>query len=277
MFSLLALASSLVWGVSDFIAGVKAKDRPAAAVVGWSQAVALLVMSVVIAIRSPHFAPGDWPGWALLAGICGSGALVCFYAALSTGTMGVVAPIASLGVLVPVILGVREGESPAPVTWVGIVIAVIGVLLASGPELNGAVSRRPVLLACIAGAGFGVTLYAIDRGSAYSVANTMWGMRLTSVALFGAAAIALRRAGGMRPADAPVLIVIGVADLTANLLFGIASSQGLVSVASVLGSLYPVVTAALAYAVLHERLRPIQIVGAAATVLGVVLIAGGSG
>ena len=117
MFSLLALASSLVWGVSDFIAGVKAKDRPAAAVVGWSQAVALLVMSVVIAIRSPHFAPGDWPGWALLAGICGSGALVCFYAALSTGTMGVVAPIASLGVLVPVILGVREGESPAPVSY----------------------------------------------------------------------------------------------------------------------------------------------------------------
>lgn len=276
MFSLLALASSAVWGTSDFLAGVKAKSLPAAAVVGWSQAVALVVMSVAVLLRSPHFAPGAWLPWAVLAGLSGSSALICFYAALSSGTMGVVAPIASLGVLVPVVLGVIEGEAPAPVTWIGILIAIIGVLLASGPELDGRVSRRPVALAIAAGTGFGITLYSIDRGSAFSVINTMWGMRLTSVLLFGAAALVLRRTGGVRAVDVPMLGLIGVADLLANVLFGIASSRGLVSVASVLGSLYPVVTAGLAYAVLHERLRPVQIAGAATTVAGVVLIAAGS-
>ncbi|GAB4078580.1 EamA family transporter [Nostocoides australiense] len=276
MFSLLALASSLVWGTSDFVAGVKAKTHPAAAVVGWSQAVALLATSIAVLFRSPHFAAGDWPLWAALAGASGSSALVCFYAALSTGTMGVVAPIASLGVLVPVVLGVLEGEAPSALTWLGILVAIVGVLLASGPELDGRVSRRPVVLACAAGAGFGITLYAIDRGSAHSVLNTMWGMRLTSAVMFLAAALWLRKAGRMRWADAPVLVFVGLADLTANILFGLASSKGMVSVASVLGSLYPVITAALAYAVLHERLRPVQIAGAAATVAGVVLIAAGS-
>lgn len=274
MFTLLALASSVVWGTSDFVAGVKAKTRPAAAVVGWSQAIGLLAMTIAVCLRTPHFAAGSWPLWAVLAGVSGSGALVCFYAALSTGTMGVVAPIASLGVVVPVVLGVIAGEQPATLAWVGILVAIAGVLLASGPELNGAVSRRPVLLASVAGAGFGMGLYAIHAGSADSVVNTLWLMRLTSVSLFGAAALVLRRAGGMTRGDLPVLVFVGLADLVANALFGLASSRGYVSIASVLGSLYPVVTAILAYAVLHERLRRIQLAGVVLTMAGVVLIAG---
>lgn len=125
MFSLLALASSLVWGTSDFLAGVKAKSLPAAAIVGWSQAVALVVMTIAVLLRSPHFADGPWWVWAGVAGMSGSSALICFYAALSTGSMGVVAPIASLGVLVPVTLGVLEGEQPGSVTWLGILVAII--------------------------------------------------------------------------------------------------------------------------------------------------------
>lgn len=276
MLSLLALASSLVWGTSDFVAGVKAKQRPVAAVVGWSQAIGLLAMTIAVLVRSPHFADGDWPLWAALAGLTGSSALVCFYAALSTGTMGVVAPIASLGVVVPVALGVLGGERPGIVVGVGIVVAVVGVLLASGPELEGAVARRPVLLAAAAGAGFGLTLFAIDQGGEHSIVNTLWGMRLTSVTCFAVAALLLRTAGGMTAADVPVLVFVGLADLAANALFALASTGGYVSVASVLASLYPVVTAGLAYAVLNERLRPVQIAGAAATMLGVVLIAAGA-
>ncbi|GAA1755398.1 DMT family transporter [Nostocoides vanveenii] len=274
MFTLLALASSLVWGTSDFVAGVKAKTRPAAAVVGWSQAIGLLAMTIAVCLRTPHFASGNWPLWAVLAGVSGSGALVCFYAALSTGTMGVVAPIASLGVVVPVILGVASGEQPALLAWVGIMVAISGVLLASGPELEGAVSRRPVVLASAAGAGFGVGLFSIHAGSADSVVDTLWLMRLTSVSLFGLAALVLRRAGGMTGADLPVLVFVGLADLVANALFGLAATRGYVSIAAVLGSLYPVVTAVLAYAVLHERLRRVQLAGVALTMAGVALIAG---
>ncbi|MEI2775451.1 MAG: DMT family transporter [Tetrasphaera sp.] len=276
MIALLALASSAVWGTSDFAAGLIAKRRPAAAVVGWSQAVSLVVMSVLVAWPGRAWPGGGWPVWAVVAGFSGGSALVCFYGALSTGTMGVVAPIASLGVVVPVLLGVLGGEQPGLVTWAGMIVAVLGVLLASGPELDGSVGLRPVVLACCAGAGFGVTLYSLDRGARSSVLHTLWGMRATSVTCFVLAALLLRRLGGMQRSDLPALAFVGVADLCANALFAVASSRGYVSVASVLGSLYPVVTAGWAYAVLHERLRGVQNAGIALTMAGVALIAGGS-
>ena len=94
--------------------------------------------------------------------------------------MGVVAPIASLGVVVPVLLGVAAGEQPPASAWVGMLLAVVGVALASGPELTGDVSPRPVVLACVAAVGFGFALFCLDRGARESLLHTLWGMRLTS-------------------------------------------------------------------------------------------------
>lgn len=272
MFTALALASSVVWGTSDFIAGLKARTLPSAAVVGSSQAIGLLVLSVLLPFQG-GLAPYGWVPWAVLAGLTGSGALVCFYAALATGTMGVVAPVASLGVVVPVMLGILSGESPPTLAWVGMAVAVVGILLASGPELSGAVSARPIVLALLAALGFGLALFAIDRGARVSLLHHLWGMRLTSVVLFAAAAAVLRRVGGVRRGDLPVLAVVGVADLGANALYALASTRGLVSVASVLASLYPLATVLLARFVLHERLRRIQTIGVVVSLAGVVLIA----
>lgn len=272
MLSLLALASSVVWGTSDFLAGLTSRRLPAAAVVGWSQGAALIAMSILVALRPWQDAAG-WAGWALTAGVAGTTGLTAFYAALAGGTMGVVAPIASLGVVVPVALGVVGGETPGALTWLGIVAAVIGIVLASGPELTGEASPRPVALAGVAAVGFGLALYALDRGARVSVVHTLWGMRLTTVTVFVVAALLMRSVGGVRSRDVPLLTVIGLADLAANGLFAVASSQGLVSVASVLGSLYPVVTVLLARFVLHERLRRVQQVGVGFALVGVVLIA----
>lgn len=273
MTAVIALASSVVWGTSDFAAGLLAKRRPAAAVVGWSQACGLLALSLLLPWFGGSWSERGWIPWAMLAGIAGSLALVCFYAALSEGTMGVVAPIASLGVVVPVLLGILRGERPGLGAWIGMLLAAAGVVLASGPELDGEIARRPVLLATAAGIGFGVVMFSLDQGARVSLLHTVWGMRLTSVTGFALVALARRRGGGMRPADLPLLGFVGVADLAANALFAYASSHGMVSVASVLGSLYPVVTAGWAYAVLHERLRRIEQAGVAVTMLGVVLIA----
>jgi drug/metabolite transporter (DMT)-like permease len=272
MLALLALGSSVVWGTSDFIAGLKAKTLPAAAVVGWSQGIALVALSLLVALTGGWDFTG-WPEWALLAGLSGTTALVCFYAALATGTMGVVAPIASLGVVVPVVLGLASGDQPSVLAYAGMAVAVVGILMASGPELSGAVSARPLVLAAVAALGFGITLFALDRGARYSLVETLWGMRTASVAVFVVAAVVLRRTGGVSTRDLPVLAVVGLADLTANALFATASSRGLVSVASVLGSLYPVMTVLLARVVLHERLRPVQVAGVGLSAVGVALIA----
>ena len=187
--------------------------------------------------------------------------------------MGVVAPVASLGVAVPVLLGLLAGEQPSAGDWAGMAIAVTGILLASGPELSGGVSPRPVVLAGVAAVGFGFALYCLDRGSRESLLHTLWGMRLTSVAAFVVVALVLRTAGGVGRSDLPALTAVGLGDLFANALFAFASSRGLVSVASVLGSLYPVVTVLWARFLLQERLRPVQSAGVVLTLVGVAVIA----
>jgi drug/metabolite transporter (DMT)-like permease len=273
MLSLLALASSACWGTSDFFAGLVSRRRPAVAVVGWTQGLAFLVISVVVLTQLGDVVWTGWPAWSVAAGAAGITGLLCFYTALSTGTMGVVAPIAALGVVVPVLLGVAGGEAPSPWTWVGILVAVIGVTMASGPELSGDVSLRPVALAGVAAVGFGTALYCIDRGARTSTLMTMWGMRLTSVVVFVTLALVLRSVGGVVTREVPSLLLIGCGDLLANVLFAVASSRGQVSVASVLASLYPVVTILLARGVLGERLRLVQKVGAALSLAGAAVIA----
>lgn len=275
MLSLLALASSAVWGTSDFFGGLMAKRLPSVAVVGITQALAFVVLCIVLLGRLALGHPpewGSWVGWALLAGVTGATGLVAFYTALASGTMGVVAPIASMGVLVTVGLGVASGEAPSSWVWVGIAAAVVGIVLASGPEVSGAVSPRPVILACVAAVAFGTTLFALDRGSRDSLLMTLWGMRFTSVVIFAAAALVLRSVGGAGRTHLLPLALIGSADLLANALFATASSRGQVSIAAVLGSLYPVATILLARFVLGEQLRRIQQVGVVCALAGAAII-----
>jgi len=276
MLSLLALLSSVAWGTSDFFAGLKARSMAPAAVVAVTQAFALVALSIILLVRHQGLAPefsGNGAVWAGVAGAAGAAGLVCFYTALASGTMGVVAPISSLGALVPVLLGLLTGEHPSTTAWVGMALAVTGAALASGPELAGAVPPRPVILAAAAAGFFGIALFSLDRGARYALLETLWGMRLTSVALFLVAGLVVRSVGGTRVRDLPVLAVIGLGDVTANGLFAYASSRGLVSIASVLGSLYPVATLFWARLLLGERLRRVQGIGVALTLVGVLSIA----
>jgi drug/metabolite transporter (DMT)-like permease len=276
MLALIALASSVVWGTSDFFAGLKARTLSPPAVVAVTQGFALIALSVILLVRNTGFSPsftGNGPVWAIAAGAAGALGLVCFYTALASGTMGVVAPISSLGALVPVFLGLLTGEHPSTLAWVGMAVAVAGAALASGPELTGAIPKRPVVLAAVAAACFGTALYCLDRGARYALVETLFGMRATSVVLFLIAGLVARSVGGTRGRDLPALAVIGLADVTANGLFAFASSKGMVSVASVLGSLYPVATLFWARVVLGERLRHVQTIGVVLTMVGVVAIA----
>lgn len=274
MFAVLALLSAVVWGASDFVAGVLSRSLRPVVVVAWSQLIALALLTAIVLVQGlPLHGYAGWAPCAALAGMAGALGLLSFYAALSIGTMGVVAPIAAVGAAIPVLLGVLTGEQPSPVAWAGIAVALLGVILASGPELQQGLGARPVLLAAVAAIGFGVALFALDRGARISLVHTLWGMRLTSGVGFLALAVVARSLGGVTVRQVPILVAVGTSDLLANALFGMASSSGLVSIAAVLGSLYPVVTIVLARYVLHERLRPVQVLGSALAMAGVVLIA----
>lgn len=160
--------------------------------------------------------------------------------------MGVVAPIASVGSGISVLLGVLTGDQPSGLAWSGIAVALAGVVLASRPEISAGLRVRAVLLGCLAAVLLGVVLFALDRGARISLVHTLWGMRLTSLLGYAVLALVVRSVGPVRRSDLPVLTVVGIGDVAANGLFGAASSLGMVSVAAVLGSLYPVVTILLA-------------------------------
>ena len=282
MSAVLALLSSLVWGGSDFLGGTVTRRLPGPSVVGVSQLVALLALVPLAAVTGALDSPRTYVAPGVLAGLVGSTALLAFYRALAAGTMGVVAPIAALGVLLPVGVGLVRGEAPTAVQVVGIAVAVVGVVLASGPELSGRAGARPVVFALVAAAGFGVVIALIaqgSRGGLGTVLMTLVTMRLTSV--LGLTAMLVMTAPtrgwelGVVRRDLPLLALIGVGDAGANYLYGLASRGDLLSVVAVLGSLYPVVTVLLAWRLQHERLRRVQALGVAATLLGVALLAGG--
>lgn len=274
----LALLSSLLWGGSDFLGGTAARRIPAASVVGVSQAfalVGLVPVALLVGSRPDH----PWAG--VLAGLAGVVGLGLFYAALAGGTMGVVAPIASMGALLPVTVGLTRGEVPSGLQIAGIVVAILGVVLASGPELSGGASSRPLLLALGAAVGFGLVAVLLSEGSkgpSGAVVVTLLVMRTTSVGVLVLAFLVARTRGlsiGVVRTDLGLLLAVGLGDVGANACFALASRAGLLSVVSVLGSLYPVVTVLLARQLQNERLRAIQVIGALGTLGGVALLAAG--
>ncbi len=277
MAYLLALSSSLVWGTSDFCGGLLSRRAFAVRVVFWSQFGGFVVMSValLVAVVTGHGpGVGSWLLFGPLAGLVGCIGLCAFYAALSAGTMGVVSPIAAVGAVLPVALGVLGGERLGLLTAAGLVLALAGAALASGPELSGRVGRRPVALAVVAAVGFGLTFYFLARAGETSLVGGLFAMRTASVCALGV--LWLCWPGGI-PGPAlttrriPIAMLIGSADLAANALFGVATTRGALGVVSVLGSLYPVMTLVLARIVLAERMRPVQLAGVACAVLGVAI------
>ena len=275
MAIVLSLLSSLVWGASDFAGGLISRRHPALVIVGWNATFGGVLATIAVVATGGWHGPYSWLPWGMAAGAAGAVGLICYYAALATGTMGVVAPVTSLGVSVPVIVGVLSGESPSRLSVVGIVVAVVGVVCSSGPEFSAGASSRPVVVAIVAGFFFGLFFVSMARGADASALLTLWTMRATVTTAFVGAVLVRRTLGGLQPADYVWVLAIAAGDLGANLLFGIASTKGFVSITSVLSSLFPVVTVLIARVVLHERLRRVQIAGVAITMLGVALLSAG--
>ena len=276
MASLLALLSSILWGGADFLGGKLSKQYQAIAVTAVSQVFGLLIGVSIVLISSSWLSPSlSWDSYfisGVFAGLLGFIGLVAFYTGLATGRMGVVAPISALSVTLPLTIAFINGEKPNTGQLIGMGVALTGAFFASGPEIKGGVTIKPIIFAVIAAFGFGSAVTFIARGSETSAIMTMTTMRLATLMVALLLFARHRTIGGFTKKDLPILIAIGGADFMANLLLGVATTKGLVSLAVVLGSLYPIVTALLAFRLLHERLHKVQYLGIAFSITGVVVI-----
>lgn len=275
MAAVLALLSSFAWGTADFLGGILSKRRNPVAVIGGSQPFGLLAITIVALVSGQFWFSEEVIYNGVLAGLIGMVALMAYYQALATGQMGIVAPIGSLGVLVPLTYGYLAGEMPTAFQNIGIGLAIIGVVLASGPEFRGDAQVKPVILAFISAAMFGFTVLFMARGGELNPAGTVVMMRVAQVSVMVSIALILRTFGGLKKTDVPLLALTGSLDAVANVLFTTAAGLGLISVVSVLGSLFPVATALLAWWFLKERLLPIQYLGIVVTMAGVAAITSG--
>jgi drug/metabolite transporter (DMT)-like permease len=277
----LALISSALWGLADFLGGLRSRTLPVPVVLAGMYFSSLAVMLVYVAVRGEGPPSSSHVLAALGSGLAGIVGLSAFYRGLAIGTMSIVAPIASTGVALPVLVGVLDGDRPGIVRTAGLALAIAGVVLASRETDDGVVpgadQRRSVLLAIVAGACFGSYFVLAQIGARGDVA---WGLALSRVSAFPIIAVvallALRR-GGARPGRSAILAlsVFGLIDLAANALYNHASTIGELSSVSVAGSLYPVSTVVLAGLVLGERVQGVQRLGIGVALTGVVLIAAG--
>jgi uncharacterized membrane protein len=271
---LLALASSVVWGAADFSGGSLTRRLPTFAVTIISQSAGFVVLLVAVAARGE--VGGRSLALGLLAGAGGGVGLAAFYRALSLGTMSVVSPLVACGAVVPFAISLATGERPAAIALAGAAAALGGAVLASAEERRSESRERgqAVLLAVAAALALGLFVYFLGLGSREGDAlSTLVGARVGSLAFLVLAAGATRATVRIpRGALLPVAAV-GIADVSANVLFAYASGHGLLALVAVLGSLYPVVTVLLAHVVLGERLTATQKAGVGVALAGVCAIA----
>lgn len=277
----LGLAASLSWGLADFVGGLKSRTLHVVVVLAVSQSVALALLAAAAVVAGDGPPEAGHLAVAGLSGVAGLLGLAAFYRALAVGSMAVVAPIGGLAPVLPVAVGLATGDRPGAVAITGIALALAGVVLASReaePE-EAAMPNRAVAagsgLALIAAVGFGSFMLGLDSAAEGGVVWALLVARVASVVLIAAALVVVRPDIGAARGHLGAIAAVGVLDMGANALFTIAATEGLVSIASVLSSLYPVVTVLLAVALLGERPRRLQLAGVALVLAGVAAIATG--
>ncbi len=272
----LALTSSVGYGISDFLGGLKSRTLPLLSVLLVSQGSALAIVVIVVAV-SGEGPPVDHLHYAVLAGFGEALGVSALYRGLAVGTMSVVAPLGATAPVVAVAVGGVLGEVPSALQGAGIALAIAGVVLISTEEdrPSGGPLGPSVMFGLLTALGFGTFFVGMDAASEGSVPWALLGARCTIIVIFGIAFVIRRKPLALDSRELPVLAAIGCLIVSSDTLYAVASTKGLLSVVAVLSSLYPVVTIALARVYLNERLSGLQRLGVPAALAGAAVVSVG--
>ena len=275
--AVLALLASLSWGTSDFLAGLEARRSTAWTAALGGQVVASLALIALLLAVAP-----ERPALAALAapavgGAVGGLGVVLAYRALALVDMSVVSPIIAGAALVPVLWGTATGERPSALQVLGITLSLVGMVLISRRRQDQAAAARSldrtgILMAVGSAAALGLFLVALDYGGRADPLYTVTVARTTAALTLLAVAAVTRPAIRLRRRAIPVLLVVGLLIVAANILFTSATTFGDLSIVGVLGWLNPAVTMVWARVVLKEHLRPLQLAAACLVFAGVVCL-----
>jgi drug/metabolite transporter (DMT)-like permease len=275
----LALASSLAGGASDFVSGSTSRLTGTAPFMFFSQLIGVVLAGGWVAVSGERLPGAGGLALAVAAGLGMALALGALIQGMVVGTISVVAPVSATGVVLPVFVGVIDGNRPSAAQGIGIAAAIAGVWLVGRPPIHGRkIFDEPGLaLGLMSALGNGIFFWLMAPASSHGAPWAVLMSRVIPALGFGII-LAVRRpslqAIRTRSAASAIAVssVLGSASLA---LYAFATQHGALAIVSVLASLYPAVTVLLAFRLLGERVRPAQKAGIGILLVAVTLIAAG--
>jgi uncharacterized membrane protein len=275
----LAVLCAATYGVADYCGGRAARTLASTVVTLVGQATSLVLVTTGVLIMGTPLASTHDLIWGAVGGAAGGLALIAFYRALSQGAMTVVATItAVVGAGLPVIVGLGLGERPSAQAFIGIVVACLAVALVSGVvgTRHQHTAAMTVVLAGLAGVGFGFIFVAFSRTASDSGLWPLVAARAASVPVVAAVVGVTKPGREALRSVAWIVVASGVLDMAANLFYLEASHRGLLSIVAVISSMYPVSTVCLAFGLDHERVSKSQGAGLALAAVALTLVSLGT-
>lgn len=281
---ILALASAAAYGMSDFLGGIASRRVAALRVVLISYPISAVIITIAAVVVGGEF---SWRSmlFGAASGVVMALAMWWFYIALAEGPMSVVSPLTAVIVAaIPVIVGVISGERPSVISYGGIALAILAVILVSREPagvadhtVSGAkaprFTRRVGWLTVGAGVCFGLSFVFTHE---IEVGTGLWPLVVArTLAFVLVLAVATGTGQLVRPPRAILGIsaLVAVLDVIGTIATLYALQAGLLSLISVLISLYPAVTVVFAVLVLKERVGRLQVTGMSLALTAVAVIA----
>jgi drug/metabolite transporter (DMT)-like permease len=271
----LGLAAALLYGVGDFAGGIASRRHTAITVLLTSYPVGAVLMALMLPLFGGHN-DAHATVYGIAGGAAGLVGVVLMYSLMTIAPINVISPVtAVLAAIVPVVIGVGIGERPHLTAWFGIALGLGAVVLVSRTtedHPHGRLGARILVLAFISGLGFGMYFVFLARAGDDSGLWPLVISRVASAALIVPLAVARKAFAVVRGRMLGVVVLAGACDALANMCFLLASRHGLLSLASVLTSLYPATTVILAVWLLREHTSLTQRVGLSLALGSIVLI-----
>lgn len=271
--SLIAILAAATWGAGDFMGGMATrKNSP-------YQVVALVALSGFVVLLTAMILRGEsWPTpedtlWSVAASLSGTVGVAALYQGLATSQAALVAPTSSVvGVALPVLVSTITTGPPSLEKWAGLAAGALGIwLVSSGSHSGGGENKSALLLALLAGLGFGgffVMIAQVERGSLFAP------LVIAKVTSLGLAFIILR----LQRSSVPPLrtnklaLTAGLFDASGNVFYLLATQLTRLEFAAVLSSMSPAIVVLLASLVTKQRVMTIQKLGVGFCLAAITLI-----
>ena len=273
----LALIACFAWGIADFLGGLKSRVLPVITVLMLSGIIGLGFVMAVVGIRGTTPPSNPVLLLAVAAGASGVVAMLLLYKGLAVGSMTVVAPISATGVMLPVLMGLATGDAPSKLQSLGMVAAITGAVLSSRKKEKGKSKRIDSGAGLAMGAAVAIGLFFIVMDRASDV-DPLWAallMRSSYCIFLLPVILVVRPSLKVGLSHLPGIVTLGIFDALAGVMWAMATTMGMLSLVSVLGSLYPAVTVVLASVILREKTEGGQFIGVILAISGVALISAG--